>query len=172
MSRSDQIGVVLFLIFVYVFLKYYPRNKYLTSNDWSNIWDYKKRKGVYGIEVRILPKGHILEGEKGVFATTHFSQYDVIGEYTGVIRKYDSVDNKNRYLFTLIDDLVIDAQDYGNELRFINGNKNISQEPNVVSRNCQIGGVPRVLYLCISNIEPGEEILIDYGDEYNEDFLS
>lgn len=175
MFQLNQIGVGLFsiLIFIYfIYFRYYPREEYFVSNDWSNVNRNKKSKTIDGVEVRVLPKEHILEGEKGVFATKHFSQYDIIGEYTGVVRKYSSIDDKNRYLFTLVDDLVVDAEKYGNELRFVNSNINISQEPNVQSSVCYIGGLPRVLYLCINDIEPDDEMLIDYGDEYNEMFLN
>jgi hypothetical protein len=166
------IVIIICILFAYYFLnKYVPKGEYLVSNDWSNIRNYKKSKSMDGVEVRVLPKGHILEGQKGLFATKDFSQYDVIGEYTGVIRKIKAAYSDNRYLFDLIDDLVIDAEDYGNELRFANSNMNISEEPNVRSSNCFIGGLPRVIYVCTNDIEKGEEILINYGDVYNETFL-
>jgi len=168
---------IIFVIFCILFAYYFAnknalKGEYLVSNDWSNIRNYKKSKSLDGIEVRVLPKGHILAGQKGTFATKDFSQYDVIGDYTGIIRKFKSADSDNRYLFNLVDDLAIDARDYGNELRFINSNMNISEEPNVTSVVSYIDGLPRVLYICTNDIEAGEEILIDYGDEYNESFLS
>jgi SET domain-containing protein len=76
------------------------------------------------------------------------------------------------YLFALQDDLVIDAKDHGNELRFVNSNMNISLDPNVASRFCYIDGYPRIFFICIKDIKIGEELLIDYGDEYNKIFLS
>ena len=76
------------------------------------------------------------------------------------------------YLFSLENDLVIDAKDYGNELRFVNSNMNISPDPNVASRFCYIDGYPRIFFICIKDIKKGEEILIDYGDEYNKFLLS
>lgn len=151
------------------------RDEYLVSNDWSNIWWYKKRKTIDGIEVRVLPKNHLLAGQKGVFATKDFSQYDIIGEYTGIIRKYNNnVDLNNRYIFELEEenDLIIDSKDYGNELRFVNSNINILNEPNVIPNKNYIDGFPRLSYICTKNIKKGEEILIDYGDEYNNYFLS
>lgn len=172
MFELNLLGMSVFLVIICIFLTYYPREEYLVSNDWSNVNGNKKRKTIDGVEVRVLPKGHILEGEKGVFATKHFSQYDIIGEYTGVVKKESTADEKNRYLFTLTDDLIVDAQKYGNELRFVNGNMNIAEEPNVKSSVCYIGGLPRVLYICINDIEPGDEILVDYGNDYNESFLS
>ena len=167
------IFVIICILFAYYIIsKNVRKGEYLVSNDWSNIRNYKKSKSIEGVEVRVLPKGHILEGQKGLFATKAFSQYDVIGDYTGVIRNKDSPDSDNRYLFNLVDDLVIDARDYGNELRFINSNMNISDEPNVTSTVSYIDGLPRVLYICTNDIEVGEEMVIDYGDDYNEKFLS
>jgi hypothetical protein len=163
--------IICTLFTYYIISKNARKGEYLVSNDWSNIRNYKKSKSLDGVEVRVLPKGHILEGQKGLFATKAFSQYDVIGDYTGVIRKSKSTDSENRYLFKLVDDLVIDARDFGNELRFANSNINISDEPNVTSRISYIDGLPRVLYICTNDIEPGEELLIDYGDDYNEEFL-
>ena len=171
-------SVGLSFILFSIFLAYYVNSKtatwgeYFISNDWSNIWGYKKRKTTEGVEVRVLPKGHILAGQKGLFATKVFSQYDIIGEYTGIIREYSETTQNNRYLFTLIDDLVIDAKDHGNELRFVNSHINISSEPNLQPSTCYIDGYPRVFYICIRDIEPGEEMLIDYGDDYNQEFLT
>lgn len=167
------IFVIICILFAYYIIsKNVRKGEYLVSNDWSNIRNYKKSKSLDGVEVRVLPKGHLLEGQKGLFATKAFSQYDIIGEYTGVVRKYSSTDSDNRYLFNLVDDLVIDARDYGNELRFGNSNKNISEEPNVTSTVSYIDGLPRVLYICTNDIEVGEEMLMNYGDDYNEEFLS
>ena len=165
------IFAIFFILFAYYVNKKKLNQDYLVSNDWSNVRKWKKTKSIDGVEVRVLPKGHLLEGQKGLFATKAFSQYDIIGEYTGVIQKHKEADPDNRYLFNFIDDLVIDARDCGNELRFVNSNMNISEEPNVQSTNCFVGGLPRVLYVCTNDIEPDEEILINYGDEYNESFL-
>jgi len=164
--------VICILFAYYIINKNSLKKEYLISNDWSNIRRYKKSKSIDGVEVRVLPKGHLLEGQKGLFATKAFSQYDVIGDYTGVVRKEQSTDSDNRYLFYLVDDLLVDARDFGNELRFANSNKNISDEPNVTSCVSYIGGLPVVIYICINDIEPGDEMLIDYGDDYNEKFLS
>jgi len=165
--------IIVICIIICIVNKNAPKGEYLISNDWSNIRNYKKSKSIDGVEVRVLPKGHILEGQKGLFATKAFSRYDVIGEYTGVVRKLESADSDNRYLFYLVGDhLVVDAQDYGNELRFSNSNMNISQEANTAARISNIGGLPRILYICTNDIEAGEEMLIDYGNTYNEKFLS
>jgi len=175
--NSNILYILIFLI-LSIFLIYYINNKtslygeYLVSNNWSNIWWYKKHKIIDGIEVRVLPKGHLLAGQKGVFATKDFLQYDIIGEYTGIVKKYDDSDSNNLYLFALKDDLVIDANDYGNELRFVNSNMNISPDQNVSPRFCYIDGYPRIFFICIKDIKIGEEILIDYGVEYNKIFLS
>lgn len=62
--------------------------KYTSNNFWSpKIAKEKKEKCrrqiVVGVEVRDLPKSHFLFGEQGLFALEKFSQFDIVGEYTG-----------------------------------------------------------------------------------------
>ena len=62
--------------------------KYTSNNFWSpRISKEKKEKCrrqiVVGVEVRDLPSTHFLSGEQGLFALEKFSQFDIVGEYTG-----------------------------------------------------------------------------------------
>lgn len=62
--------------------------KYTSNNFWSpRISKEKKEKCrrhiVVGVEVRDLPANHFLSGEQGLFALEKFSQFDIVGEYTG-----------------------------------------------------------------------------------------
>jgi hypothetical protein len=62
--------------------------KYTSNNFWSpKIAKEKKEKCrrqiVVGVEVRDLPASHFLSGEQGLFALEKFSQFDIVGEYTG-----------------------------------------------------------------------------------------
>lgn len=72
------------------------------------------------------------------------------------------------YIFHLTDEIVIDAKDSSNELKYVNSYLNLADEPNLVPSNCYIDGLPRVLYVCSKDIDIGEELLVDYGDGYNE----
>jgi len=162
---------ILFSVFIFACG---ANNKYLVSNDWTRIFYFPPSSpSIDGLSVEILPETHLLSGEKGLFATKSFSKYDVIGEYTGIVKTWSDIHGENRYIFNLDEknDLVIDAQDYGNELRFANSYLNISKEPNVISSNTMLDGVHRILYVCMRDIEPGEELLIDYGEDYNNEYL-
>jgi len=148
---------------------------YLCENDWNFIKNKhkfeKNHSSIEGIEVRVLPKGHLLEGEKGVFATKNFEQYDIIGEYTGVIKHIDKISDNNLYIFNLVDNFVIDGEKNSNELKYVNSYINISDSPNLIANVSYINKYPRVLYICSRNIKKGEELLIDYGDEYNNQYI-
>ena len=61
------------------------------------------------------------------------------------------------------DSLGVDAQDCGNEMRFINSYLNIGFGPNVTLRTAYIGGMPHLLVVCLQDIEAGDEFLLDYG---------
>lgn len=150
------------------------KNGYLDANDWSMIPNkdkYKQEGQIKGVDVRVLDPPHILAGQRGVFATKQFSKYNVIGEYSGIIKKYDDVGPTNLYIFTLVDDACIDGETHSNELKYVNSHINIDHEPNLVSCVTYINKEPRVLYVCTKDINIGEELLIDYGEEYNTNYI-
>jgi hypothetical protein len=170
------LALALFLFIVYSFLTQYGmfsninKNGYLDTNDWSmipNKDEYEQEGSIKGVEVRVLDPPHILAGQRGVFATKQFSKYDVIGEYSGIIKKDDDTDPKNLYIFTLVDDVCIDGETHSNELKYVNSHLNIDHEPNLVPSMTYINKEPKVLYVCRKDINIGEELLIDYGEEYN-----
>lgn len=170
--------IIIIIIFLYFFYYYNNtifelKNTYLVSNDWSYVKKPKYNNSIDGIIVKTLPNTHYLAGQKGAFATKHFDKFDVIGEYTGIIKNMEDTSENNRYTFNLenTNNLVIDAEKYGNELKYINSYLNIAKKPNVVYTNIIIDGLPKVLYVCMRNIKPGEEFLIDYGEDYNNAFL-
>ena len=151
---------------------------------------------VHGVEVRKLEIDHPivkLHSDKlqivefGLFATKRFNQFDCIGEYCGQIIDMGTLRNHGgKYVASfdvnhihqihtaptvdLYKDIVLDAEMEGNELRFINSYRNIEPIPNVVMRSVVVNKLPCIIILCSkhSGIEPGEEILLDYGDEYNQ----
>ena len=153
--------------------------KYAPTLWWSS--DIKKEKKeacrrpfIRGIEVRDLGPDHFLCGQKGVFATEKFSQFDVLGEYTG--RVVDDTVN-GHYVAALEDkatreSLGIDAQDCGNEMRFINSYLNIDFAANVTMRSAYLNTYPHIIIICTRDIDIGEEILLDYGKAYTEAYLT
>ena len=44
-----------------------------------------RRHSIHGVEIRDLPRGHLLHGEQGLFATKKFQQFDIVGEYNGKV---------------------------------------------------------------------------------------
>jgi hypothetical protein len=127
------------------------------------------------VEVRDLPKGHFLHGigQQGLFATTKFWQFDILGEYVG---KIVGDDVNGHYVAALEDkthseSLGIDAETMGNEMRFINSYLNIAFYPNVTMRTSYIATYPHIVLVCTRDIEAGEEFLLDYGEAYNRAYL-
>lgn len=147
---------------------------------------------IKGVEVRDLGKDHVLCGEKGLFTTEKFELGDIIGyfffplhtqclidcwtcrEYTGRVVN----DTVNGHYVACLEDkaqkssLGVDAQDCGNEMRFINSYLNIDFGPNVTMRTAYINTYPHLLIVCLRDIEPGEELLLDYGKAYTDAYLT
>ena len=156
----------------------WKEKKYYKSNNWGKISKEERervrRHRVEGVEVRDLPEGHKLHGEQGLFATRKFKQYDVLGEYTGLIVGHHSF---GHYVASLEDvkdhesSLGIDAATCGNEMRFINSFIGLAFTPNVTLRTAYVDTLPHILIVCIADIEVGDEILLDYGKAYNNAYL-
>jgi SET domain-containing protein len=114
-----------------------------------------------GIEV----KPSRIDG-KGCFAAVAFKRRRKIAEYVGEkISRHEvarRVKNKRRLYISGIDSYwAIDGIHGGNGTQFINH----SCEPNCYSK--VIHG--HILFFALRDIEPGEEILLDYGDSYHSD---
>ena len=120
-----------------------------------------------------MPKDHVLHGEYGLFATKRFSKFDIIGEYTG---KVVGDDVHGHYVASLEDkehhaSLGLDAGQCGNEMRFINSYLNVAFNANVAMRTVYINTLPHIAIVCTEDILPGDELLLDYGDAYNNAYL-
>jgi SET domain-containing protein len=116
-----------------------------------------------------------LHGEQGLFAIKKFEKFDVIGEYTGRVVGEEIL--RGHYLATLedlpqTDSLGVDAEHCGNEIRFINSYLNIAFVPNVTMRTTYINTYPHLVVVCTREIDIDEEILLDYGEAYNKEFLT
>jgi hypothetical protein len=108
----------------------------------------------------------------GVFAEKPIRPHSFIGLYAGVIHKYRRRDRKNSYCFECLIapgvgcNYTIDAKNQGGITRYVNHS---SQKPNLYCALALHGGLTYVL-LCASRlIEPGEELLYDYGPAYWKD---
>lgn len=152
--------------------------KYLDSNYWGGIpkdlAQETRRYQVKGTEVRPLPPGHFLHGQYGLFATQRFHKFDVIGEYVGKIVGKNS---GGHYVAALEDkshedSLGIDAEHWGNEMRFINSYMNIGFKANVTMRTAYVNTFPHILIVAQEDIEVDEELLLDYGEAYTQAYLT
>lgn len=100
----------------------------------------------------------------GLFAAARISRGDFIAEYTGKRITAAVADvSKSRYLFELNDEWTINGEARSNTARYINH----SCRPNV---EAEIEG-DRIMIYATRTVLPGEEFLIDYGEEYFEEFI-
>jgi len=109
--------------------------------------------------------GDGIEGE-GLFAAETISKGQLIIEYTGErIDDAESERRGGRYLFEVKKNLVIDGSHPSHTARYINHacNPNAEAEHEVTE--------DRVYIRALRKIRPGEEITIDYGEEYMRDII-
>lgn len=100
----------------------------------------------------------------GLFARVPIETGDFILEYTGVRIPTKLADEmKSRYLFELDPDWTVDGEVPENLARYINH----SCEPNC---ECQLEDGKINIYAA-RDIEPGEELSFDYGQEYFDEFI-
>uniref|UniRef100_A0A7S3NK30 SET domain-containing protein n=1 Tax=Aureoumbra lagunensis TaxID=44058 RepID=A0A7S3NK30_9STRA len=130
----------------------------------------KFRPRLPGIQVLLINEDdHPCFGERGVFATRRWRPFEIIGEYVGQIK---TPDVEGGFVVALDPDeapsqsLSLDADSYGNELRFVNDFRGVSQAPNVILSAATIQGLPTRILVCTKIIKRGEELLTDYGDDY------
>ncbi len=100
----------------------------------------------------------------GLYATAAFSKEDRIVEYTGTkisTQKADAL--KTRYLFEIDADWTIDGSSRNNTARYINHSCLPNAEAYIEGNKVFIQASKKIL--------PGEEITIDYGDEYFDEFI-
>jgi hypothetical protein len=149
---------------------------HLNTNVWpenGSMRQNAERSMFTGVSIRRLVPPHPAAGhrQQGLFATQRFAKFDILGEYSGVAQVIASADDyaivSNEIRARILDDelLCIDAEDFGNEARYINSFVGIAESPNVTVRTAYIGSLPRGAIVCLRNIYVGEEMLLDYGDK-------
>jgi len=157
--------------------------KHITSNTWPRSSRGRKlrkraaRPWIHGVEIRELQSPHPLAGlgqmQLGLFTATSFQQCDIVGEYCGEVFDADDGGEYATYLEYRDEKyaLGVDAQHEGNECRFINHYQGISDKPNVVMKIVYVEELPRVMIVCIRDINVGEELLLQYSDEYVQEYI-
>ncbi|QQG38357.1 MAG: SET domain-containing protein [Candidatus Kaiserbacteria bacterium] len=100
----------------------------------------------------------------GFFATRKIERGECVAEYTGKRIATTYADTlKSRYLFEIDESWTIDGSGRENVARYINH----SCEPNAEAEIHD----GRIYILATRTIRKGEEITIDYGDEYYDEFI-
>lgn len=117
--------------------------------------------GMHGqFEVRASRQG---TGD-GLFARVPIAKGDFILEYTGVkISSAEAEESDSRYMFEIDDAWTLDGPPPGNTAGYINHDCH----PNVEAE--LEGG--RVMIYATRDIAAGEELTIDYDDEYFDEFI-
>ncbi|MFN0124265.1 MAG: SET domain-containing protein [Blastocatellia bacterium] len=102
---------------------------------------------------------------KGCFATASFKKWRKIAEYAGERITQDEAtrrvaEQKVIRICGVDENWAIDGDKGGNGTQYINH----SCQPNCFTRTSH----GRILFLALRDIEPGEEITVDYGSSYHE----
>lgn len=100
----------------------------------------------------------------GLFTCASMRRGEFIIEYVGEHITHDEADRRGgKYLFTINEKVVIDGKKRSNLARYINH----SCAPNAEAESDD--DEEKIRIYATKNIDPGEEITIDYGKEYWED---
>lgn len=125
----------------------------------------------YGDKLKNSVIGPVEVGKSGIhqwglFALEDLKVGDWIGEYTGEQRWALPFSRKTDYSWRIpaptFPPLEINASRCGNILRFANH----SFEPNAICDHIFFEGAWSIIFYTQKNIKKGEEIFIDYGEEY------
>jgi hypothetical protein len=104
----------------------------------------------------------------GLFAAASFSSGQLIGVYTGQLVRRDPLHLRvtdYTYRYPLSEGwrpLMIDAEQAGNELRFVNH----SDTPNLHAMGVPLDGLLYLLFLTRRSLTQGEQLTIDYGERF------
>ncbi|MBI4088010.1 SET domain-containing protein [Candidatus Kaiserbacteria bacterium] len=105
---------------------------------------------------------------KGLFTRLPVKKGDFILEYTGKkIPNKIADEMSSRYLFEVDKKWTLDGPPPGNTAGYINH----ACEPNVEAEIEERDGEDRIMIYAERDIAAGEELTIDYGDEYFDEFI-
>lgn len=110
---------------------------------------------------------------KGVFATKHIAQNTIVGIYTGMIELargpggHYALDAKTTHSPRIF----YDAIRFRNATSYIQHASDAGNAPEIATANVEMqntlyGTIPLILYVTKQPIEPGEQLLVDYGKNY------
>lgn len=122
----------------------------------------------------VVKKSRIKNAGNGLFTTSYIRKGDLIVQYKGenltwkaCVKRYGKDVNLAKYLYFVSDKNCIDAQNTPHELaRYANDANGFRKHPKY-SNNADYTNVRGVPYIIANrNINPGEEIFVDYQREY------
>ena len=100
----------------------------------------------------------------GLFAAEDIPKGKCIIEYIGrPISKEEAYSSRSLYLFEIDKDLTLDGKPASNKAGYINHSCKPNCEPEIRSR--------RIFIFSLRNIQAGEELGYDYGEEYYNDHI-
>ncbi|KAG4303879.1 hypothetical protein PORY_002733 [Pneumocystis oryctolagi] len=108
----------------------------------------------------------------GIFIGESVRADTFLGEYKGEIISHNESERRGKlydkigisFLFNLNKDQVVDATRMGNKFRYANHSR---KRPNCFARVSLVNGCHRIGFYAIKDLKVGEELLFDYGHEYN-----
>lgn len=151
----------------------WPNNlKYVTNNLWDNISSEFKTK--YEDSTEISPCVEVIEEEEEdkkklykVVSKTSLADGVWLGEYTGIVKNVSSISDRERLAFSVRlcehnkESFVIDASEYGNELRYLRKART-KEEANCKLYRLMVDGFARVFLQISKDItEEGTELLVE-----------
>lgn len=100
----------------------------------------------------------------GLYARRSFKKGEFVAEYTGRrITTKEADELTTRYLFEIDDDWTIDGSPRSNIARYMNHSCDPNCETDIVDG--------KILIHAIRDIEIGDELTFDYGEEYFDEFI-
>jgi SET domain-containing protein len=124
----------------------------------------------------VIKLSSIPRAGKGLYTKVFIRKGEIIAEYKGKVTTWEDADHDNgtnRYLYYINKKCVIDAKNYRKSpARYANDGKGKKKIPGLLNNSTYIIENNRVFIKAIKNIQPGSEILVSYGKEYWDFYLT
>eukprot|EP01084_Bolivina_argentea_P232721 392171_1 len=114
---------------------------------------------------KIVNKSHPAFGQHGLFAKQKIEPNTHIIDYVGLVEMDQYESRTSDYIIHFVDTLSCDAENIGNEARFINDYRNIDHGPNAKFLNYKDKrkSLRLGVFSCSKSIKKNQELLVSYG---------